>query len=209
MEKKTIIFLDIETFSGDKKPDLDTIKVPASYKKDEAILKYRIENQEREWRKESLQPLKGKIICTGLAINDEDPYIINGTEEEIILELDKVIAKTKGLFEVVAFNGKGFDYNWLAFRAFKFEAKTISGFLRGLTRYDERWKDLAETVKFFDYKVYYKFDDICKYFGIKSPKTKLSGDKVFDYYLDGKMDEIEEYCLDDVRALRELYYKLF
>ena len=54
----------------------------------------------------------------------------------------------------------------------------------------------------------YSLDYWCRRFGIESPKQGLDGSQVTGTYHDGRIEEIGEYCLRDVRATGELFGKL-
>ena len=51
-------------------------------------------------------------------------------------------------------------------------------------------------------------DHIARHFGLPSPKEKMSGREVWDYYRSGRLDEILEYCKLDVETTREIYRRL-
>ncbi|MFS8085407.1 MAG: ribonuclease H-like domain-containing protein, partial [Acidobacteriota bacterium] len=52
-------------------------------------------------------------------------------------------------------------------------------------------------------------DDIAWALGIESSKTgEVEGSKVFDLYQAGKLAEIREYNLNDVRVTRKVYERL-
>ena len=51
-------------------------------------------------------------------------------------------------------------------------------------------------------------DSLSRALGIESPKGELDGSKVYDYYLAGRVDEIYDYCLRDVRATRAIYKRM-
>jgi predicted PolB exonuclease-like 3'-5' exonuclease len=49
---------------------------------------------------------------------------------------------------------------------------------------------------------------LCRVLGIDSPKDGIDGSKVYDYLLDGKVNEVAEYCKRDIEATREAYRRL-
>ena len=50
------------------------------------------------------------------------------------------------------------------------------------------------------------FDFYTRAFGLKSPKSEdIDGSKVAEYFADGRITEIAEYCLRDVTATWELF----
>ena len=54
----------------------------------------------------------------------------------------------------------------------------------------------------------YSLDYWCRRFDVESPKGSIDGSQVARAYRDGRIDDIGEYCLRDVRATAELYAKL-
>jgi predicted PolB exonuclease-like 3'-5' exonuclease len=54
----------------------------------------------------------------------------------------------------------------------------------------------------------YKLDYWCRRFDIESPKGGIDGSQVGRAYRDGRIEDIGEYCLRDVRATAALYRKL-
>ena len=52
---------------------------------------------------------------------------------------------------------------------------------------------------------YYKLEGLCTAFGIPTPKDEIDGSKVYDYWLEGRHDEIADYCKRDVDATRQAY----
>ena len=52
-------------------------------------------------------------------------------------------------------------------------------------------------------------DDLTETLGLKSPKEEgISGNDVYDLFLEGRHSEIAEYCMRDVQAVREVYHRL-
>ena len=54
----------------------------------------------------------------------------------------------------------------------------------------------------------YSLDYWCRRFDVESPKGSIDGSQVGRAYREGRLDEIGEYCLRDVRATAELYSKI-
>jgi predicted PolB exonuclease-like 3'-5' exonuclease len=69
--------------------------------------------------------------------------------------------------------------------------------------------DLAEVLTFQGtVRENYKLDYWCRRFDIESPKGGIDGSQVSRFYRDGRIEDIGEYCLRDVRATAALYRKL-
>ena len=54
----------------------------------------------------------------------------------------------------------------------------------------------------------YSLDYWCRRFDVESPKGSLDGSQIARAYRDGRIEEIGEYCLRDVRATAELYRRV-
>lgn len=52
-----------------------------------------------------------------------------------------------------------------------------------------------------------KLEKLCRAFGIEG-KGDLDGSKVYDYWLDGRHDEIRAYCMADVERVRQLHRRM-
>jgi 3'-5' exonuclease len=126
----------------------------------------------------------------------------------------------------VSFNGRNFDAPFLMLRSAILGIRPSMNFMGG-TRWDfkvgggsnDRYGghehiDLADKLCFgqgFDKAGAtrkFNLDFYTKAFGIPSPKSAgIAGDKVPQFFADGRMREIAEYCMRDVRATSDLYTK--
>lgn len=126
----------------------------------------------------------------------------------------------------VSFNGRNFDSPFLMLRSAVLGIRPSVNFMGG-TRWDFKVGggssdkyggadhiDLADKLCFgagfdkFGATRRFNLDFYTKSFGIASPKSAtIAGDKVPQYFAEGKSREIAEYCMRDVRATSELYAK--
>ena len=51
-------------------------------------------------------------------------------------------------------------------------------------------------------------DYFCAIFGVPSPKTEMDGERVAQVFEEGRIEDIERYCLSDCRATLALYRRL-
>lgn len=51
-------------------------------------------------------------------------------------------------------------------------------------------------------------DKLCLALNIESPKGDLDGSKVYDYYLQDRLEEIAEYCKRDIEATRQVFKRM-
>lgn len=53
-----------------------------------------------------------------------------------------------------------------------------------------------------------KLDTLAKVFGLPTSKDEMDGSMVWDYFKQGKIDDICRYCMKDVELTRQVYYKM-
>jgi len=214
------IYIDLETIPPqDRKPDPSLVEPPGNYKNTETIKAYQEAKADEVYRKLSLNPLWAQVIVISAAYGDEEPIVVSGADEKrLLLGLDAYLhnlsvapKSTKDLIKqspdtwtLVGYNIKEFDIPILFLRAKKYKCHTISKLLSGLSRYDRRIDDVMTMVLPTMGKQYVKMDELCKFFGIEG-KGDIDGSNVYDYYLEGKLEDIAEYCKKDVERTRELY----
>lgn len=112
---------------------------------------------------------------------------------------------------LVSFNGRGFDAPFLMLRSAVFHIRPSRNLMGG-TKWNYRdHTDLADELSYFGYQTSgplrrFNFDFYARAFGIPSPKGEgIDGSKVGEYYSQGRVEEIAEYCMRDVRATWELF----
>lgn len=228
-----LIFIDIETvpsgtlsdypFELPEKPTESDVKIGNT--KDEEKVKAKIAEQfpklVKEWdesckkikskaeeqlRRESLDHLKARILCLSYAIEEEPAKCLIGTEQEILEQLwevvnDGVIPAAK--FTVVGQNVVDFDLQIMYLRCIKYGMLRMSEWIK-----NNASVDLAKEYRVNPYsKLYISMDNMAKFLGIEGKKG-MTGAQVYDYYIAGKIDEICDYCNNDVEVSRNVYYKI-
>jgi DNA polymerase elongation subunit (family B) len=203
-------------------------QVPKSYKKEETIDKWveeefakqnaiikenyqkLIDECDKEYRSRSLNSLKGRIFCISYAVNDEEPKCVtfDPSEERMMEKFELALKNDIGerrlaLICWVGHNVKGFDIKWLAQRAMKYRRKDLLRWIPS-GKWDKRVMDTNELFNLFTYGNYTKLDDIAKFFCLEG-KGDMSGDKVYDEFMEGNYDKIHEYCIADVELTRNIF----
>ena len=230
--KKDIIFLDFETVTNLEKPVIELPEAPTEKDvkvgnlKDEAKIKAKIEEglpkllQEHkdkckaiedkvleQWKKGAVHPLKCKVISCAVTVNDKYPVVLWGTEEEILKQIDEIISGCNMYFTIVAHNAMGFEAPILVLRALKYNLKCKQNFSRR-EDLNSVFYDTMKRAAVTDYKAYHSMDDLCEFFGIKTPKEEFNGSMVHDAYFnegeEGKQ-KIIQYGIAEIFALRDLY----
>lgn len=177
-----------------------------------------------------LSPFRGRIIAIGVInIGDNRSCALFEMPGQTDLRIEKdgvrtyisgterqILQKFWEFFEndsrFISFNGRQFDGPFLMIRS------AVNGIIpkRDLVGYRYGFHpncDLREALNFFGTvnarQFKFNLDLACKAFGVETSKGEgLDGRSVEAWYRAGRHREIAEYCLDDVRATKELYEKL-
>jgi DNA polymerase elongation subunit (family B) len=175
----------------------------------------------------ALMPGLGKVIAIGLWLVEDDrgllllegkanprrdwekvpgSQILRGSESELLEAFWDILRKNRG--RVVSFNGRGYDGPVLMVRSAQLGIRptvNLAGY-----RYDmASHADLMEVFNFQGTtRDNYSLDYWCRRFDIESPKGSIDGSQVGRAYREGRIEDIGEYCLRDVRATAALYRKL-
>jgi hypothetical protein len=189
------------------------------------------ERREAVPERTGLYPGLGKIIAIGMWLVAEDRGLIllEGKDEEtrdwvkvphakifrsdergILEEFWKLVARTPkaGIPRLVSYNGRGYDGPMLSIRSAQLGVKPSRNLLGNRYSIAEHC-DLMEVFSFMGAtRERYSLEYWCRRFDIESPKGSIDGSQVSRVYRAGRIDDIGEYCLRDVRATAHLYQKL-
>ncbi len=189
------------------------------------------ERREAVPERTGLYPGLGKIIAIGMWLVAEDRGLIllEGKSEEtrdwvkvphakifrsdergILEEFWKLVARAPkaGMPRLVSFNGRGYDGPMLSIRSAQLGIKPSRNLLGNRYSIAEHC-DLMEVFSFMGAtRERYSLEYWCRRFDIESPKGSIDGSQVSRVYRAGRIDDIGEYCLRDVRATAQLYQKL-
>ncbi|MBI4298613.1 MAG: ribonuclease H-like domain-containing protein [Chloroflexi bacterium] len=207
------LYLDIETLPGSEtlREEIESeIKHPGNISRPERIKQWEDEERpskvEEEYRKTALRGHQGRILCIGYI--KERPQgvsegVITGTEPELLRGFWG-IADDVDLF--IGFNIFDFDFKFIIQRSIVYGIKPSRELSFARYRNDPIYDVMQEWTLWSRDNI--SLNDLCKALRIESPKGELDGSKVYDYYLQGKHQEIYEYCLKDVRATMQIYKKM-
>ncbi len=177
----------------------------------------------------ALYPGLGKVIAIGLWLVPDDrglillegeaaeehswekvPHskIFRGDERGLLEKFWGIVTHGQRKPRLVSYNGRTYDGPVLMTRSAQLGLEPS----RQLVPY--RY-DLAEHCDLMDVMCFqgatrdrYSLDYWCRRFDIESPKGSIDGSQVSRAYREGRIEDIGEYCLRDVRATAELYSKL-
>jgi 3'-5' exonuclease len=180
----------------------------------------------------ALNPGLGKVIAIGVWLVEEDrgmillegdsaeehewekvPHskIFTGSEKELLERFWQIVSRRQQpphLPQLVTYNGRGYDGPILMVRSAQLGVIPSRNLVPN--RYAVRDHcDLMDILMFFGAtRDRYSLDYWCRRFDVESPKGSIDGSQVARAYRDGKIDDIGEYCLRDVRATGELFRRL-
>lgn len=213
-----ILFIDIETVSKYNSYDDLSDREKEHWNKKVVLLKSDKPADQLYFERAGIYAEFGKIICIGIGGIDKSlnkiklKAICSKDEKEVLLEFKRIIENhpAKKNLILCAHNGKEFDFPYICRRML------INGIeLPDILDISEKkpWevmhRDTLEMWKFGDFKNYTSLDLLATIFDIPGSKYKMDGSMVnFEYYEKDNLQEIAEYCKEDVKVLIQLYLKM-
>ena len=209
------IVVDIESLPAGDMPTPDTMKPPAQMKKADTIAKWREEEApklvEEEFKKRALDSMAGRILCIGVAINDEEPecFYHETHEQAVLVAFEQYIRKKIDPMYTITWIGHnilGFDALWMWRRAIKYDL----GWLARNFNFN-KWKgNIQDTMLMWacdNYQEKRSLDDIATFLGLGG-KQGINGSMVYDMFKRGEHEKIALYCKNDVSVTREVYRRI-
>ena len=132
--------------------------------------------------------------------------IFRGDERELLERFWEIVDRKRP--RLVSFNGRGYDGPILMIRSAQLGVAPSAN-LVGNRYHLGRHTDLMEVFSFMGaWRERYSLDYWCRRFDVESPKGSIDGSQVARAYREGRIEEIGEYCLRDVRATAQVYNKV-
>ena len=215
------LYTDLETIPDQDEGALENarelVKVPANYKKPEAIESYRLSHAQEAYEKTSLNGIAGEICSISWAVDDghiEGQIRLPGESEKDLIDAFfeavylGVVRDGEGGFPRVTWIGHNlidFDLRFLLQRCvvnnvippFRIPANAKHGS-----------DQVFDTMRAWaGWKGYVSQDALCKALGLPV-KDGMSGADVWPFYQAGKYEEILAYNRSDVYSVREIYRRM-
>jgi len=132
--------------------------------------------------------------------------VFRGDEAELLGRFWEIVDRKKP--RLVSFNGRTYDGPMLMIRSAQLGVRPTMNLVGYRYRLAEHC-DLLEVFTFMGaVRERYSLDYWCRRFDVESPKGSIDGSQVGRAYREGRIEEIGEYCLRDVRATAALYGKV-
>ena len=224
------VYLDIETIPAQDESAIEvirkdieqqklTIKAPSNYKDQEKIDAYILAEQKRldddfdtTYRKTSFDGGLGQICCIGWAIDDREPVSISGNDESIIISnfytalSDEYNPNSDQRPVFIGHNIISFDLRFLFQRSVMCNVKPPMFIPFNAKPWDSTVYDTMTAWAGFGNRV--SLDKLRKIFQLEDSGNELDGSKIWDYYKEGRIAEIAEYCKQDVTQTRQAYKRM-
>jgi len=195
---KTVLYLCKKKYAKEyKKKDID---------KDASKITQDSPEFDEFLRSMSLDGSFGRILCAGYAINDDAVKVIcNDENERKTLEEFWKIAEKMDLY--VGHNIIDFDMRFVIQRSVVHKIKPPKYISFARYRNQPMYDTMYEWAQ-WAYGNKISLEQLALALGIPSPKDGIDGSQVYDFYLDGKIDEICDYAGRDVDTLRNIYWRM-
>ena len=212
---QTRLFLDIETLPGDESVREEiarTMQPPGGNPTPEALERWEDEQKpaqvEHAYRRTSLRGHAGRILCIGYikeAPGRYDEGVLTGDEPAILRDFWDLVLDVD-LF--VGFNVLDFDLKFILQRSIVNRVPPSRPL--SFRRYQqEPVYDVMREWEAWSTRDFISLDTLSRALGMESPKSGgVDGSQVYDFYLAGRLQEIYDYCLRDVRVTRDIYRRM-
>lgn len=171
-----------------------------------AKIMFQQRNQETGGQSELLRPHLQKIVSISAVLRSENKFKLDsfGSEEAHEREIIQKFFETIQYYTptLVSWNGSGFDLPVLHYRALLHGVKATRywktddrefRYNNYLNRYHERHTDLMDVLANYQTHAFVRLNEMAIMLGLPG-KLGLSGDRVWETYLQGGIREIRQYC---------------
>ena len=150
----------------------------------------------------------GRICCIGVIKEDYKGIlhkeVLSGDEKEILTKFWQI---AKDVQRFVGHNIWGFDLPFI------YKRSIINGVRPRTDISFARYRNTPIYDTMLEWELWnmqkaQKLDTLAKVFGFPTSKDEMDGSEVWQYFQDGKIEEICKYCMKDVELTRKVYYKM-
>jgi DNA polymerase elongation subunit (family B) len=160
----------------------------------------------------NLEKERGLVLLEGESCErrewDRVPHsdVFRGSERELLERFWEVVDRKHP--RLVSYNGRAYDGPILMIRSAQLGVKPSTNLVPNRYLIDGHC-DLMEVLSFMGtWRERYSLDFWCRRFDVESPKGSIDGSQIARAYREGRIEEIGEYCLRDVRATASLYARI-
>jgi len=206
----TQLIIDIETIPSQRPGVIEEIRAniqpPATFKKPESIAEWMKENADTAadelYRKQSFDGSKGEIVCIGWAVGNDAPRSafrdVGQSEADMLGWFFNSVLTDE--YEIIGHNVLAFDIRFLYQRSVINRVKPTFNLWQNERYTGGKVFDTMTAWAGWGNRISLK--NLCAALEIPVKTDGLDGSKVFDYWKDGRIEEIQAYCKTDVEATR-------
>jgi len=173
----------------------------------------RSELRERIERYMALRPEFGRIVCIGIGKDasgwlEKKAFTAEREEDEarILGEFWEAIRGRERDWRFVTFNGLAFDVPYILKRSLFLGVKPST--LLSLRRFAlETHYDIMQVLSNWDRFEAVRLDVIADLLGLEKSPRGMDGSQVYQLWRQGRVKEIEAYCLGDVQVTYEIFLR--
>ncbi len=211
------VILDIETLPDPRGPQPEDGEAPSNYKDPDKIAAYRAENQVKDWKKSSLDPMRNLICVVGLLVGEAQPeqFSIDKVDgdgvasvrdmERMMLSMVEARLRRVDGRKIVTFNGHGFDLPCLTRKA---AAYGLTSLARSCFPGRGRQVDVMEAWACGQFPRWKGTqEEIARFLGIEVPPG-LDGGKVADVWAMGGEGAVVAKNRSDLLVLKQIATRL-
>lgn len=200
------IYLDIETIPATGS-DLNKLKeIHESKKKKYELKGQKYSKKFKDFYEETnFSGSFGQILCLAYAIDDNEVEILTGKEINILKNFWH-LAKNMDLF--IGHNVMDFDLKFIYQRSIIFQVKPTKELCFARYRSFPIYDTLREWQCWGGGNGLDSLDALAKAFDLPTSKQGIDGSQVYNFYTQGRLDEIYKYCKADVELNRKIYKKM-
>ncbi|MFA5927357.1 MAG: ribonuclease H-like domain-containing protein [Patescibacteria group bacterium] len=160
---------------------------------------------DKYYRGTSLDGSFGQILCIAYAIDDDEVRVIcHPDDEKKTLQEFWGIAKSAHLF--IGHNVMDFDLRFIYQRSIVLGVRPSRELSFARYRSEPIYDTMKEWAKWSNNNI--SLENLAIALDIDSPKDGIDGSQVYDFYKEGKVKEICDYCKRDVAATRAVYKRM-
>jgi 3'-5' exonuclease len=165
-------------------------------------------SDEEFYRRSALDGTFGRVCCIAYVKEVHErgktvtKGILQGEEEEII---QKFWELARGVNLFIGHNILGFDL------PFMYKRSVIHGIKPSVDISLSRYKSYPVYDTMFEWEKWggtVALDTLAKMLDLPTSKDEMDGSQVWDFYRNGQIDKICEYCMKDTELTRKVYYRL-
>lgn len=164
----------------------------------------------------SLHPEFGRIVCVTFGVFTPEGLerltsFYGDDEKDILEKTNKVLANSRSKsYKLAGQNIKNFDVPYLGKRML-INNLTPDPIIQTWNKkpWETSFMDLAEIFSFGAWgQTFSSLDLISHVLGVPTSKDNMEGSQVHEYYWDGRVEEIKEYCEQDVVCTMNCFKKI-